>query len=239
MTGMLLKFDSLEEHGELNDEQYGKLIRAALRYARDGTEPDLSYPERYLWPGLKNEIIWDQERYKAKCLQNAENVNKRWEQYRQHQEEMQAAEDDTTVYDRIRTDTKPYEPIRTDTNDTNIKSNIKSSPKSNVNLNSNVKSSHQVQAADRLRADGYTDQEINRALIRAETRATGKAIENLEAYLRSAIEDDRKQRRSRRRASAQDYGQRDYSGVQDELMKQQDQEMEEYMKREAEGGDQP
>ena len=76
-------------------------------------------------------------------------------------------------------------------------------------------------------------------MIRAETRTTGKAIENLEAYLRSAIEDDRKQRRSRRRVSAQDYGQRDYSGVQDELMKQQDQEMEEYMKREAEGGDQP
>jgi hypothetical protein len=93
--------------------------------------------------------------------------------------------------------------------------------------------------ADRLRADGYTDQEIDRALTRAETRTTGKAIENLEAYLRSTIEDDRKRRRSRRRVSAQDYDQRDYSGVQAELEAEQDREMEEAMRRWAEEGDQP
>ena len=233
MTGMLLKFSSLEEHGELDNEQYGKLIRAALKYARDGTEPVLEYPERYLWPGLKNEIILDQERYKAKCLQNAENINKRWEQYRQHQEEVQEAEADTTVYDRIRPDTNRYEAIRTDTNDTNI--NIKINHQDQDQDQYHHQSQDQSQAVGVLLASGYTHDEISRAL----NRATGKAIRNPEAYIRQSIENERRQAKTGKLVSAQNYGQRDYSGMHDELMAQQDKEMQEYMDREAEGGNQP
>ena len=99
MTGFLLRYDSLEEHSCLTDEQYGRIIRAALRYARDGTEPELPEPERFLWPGLRQKVMYDRAQYEKKCAQNSENIKKRWEQQRKDQQE----QDDTTVYEPIRT----------------------------------------------------------------------------------------------------------------------------------------
>lgn len=255
MTGFLLRYDSLEEHGQLNDEQYGRLIRAALKFARDGTEPELPSPECYLWPGLRLAVVRDQEQYRAKCLQNTENINKRWEQYRQQEDQEQPEAEDTNVYDRI----------RTDTNDTNINIKINHNPKinNNDNINHQDQSQSQSQGLDRLRADGYTDQEIERAI----SRASGKRVRNMEAYIRKSINNERQQRRSedysqrdytgvqeeieeRNRAeieeklkrkygktvTAQQYDQRDYSGVQAELEAQQDKDMEEFMRQEKEGG---
>ena len=222
MTGFLLRFDSLEEHSGLTNEQYGRLIRAALRFAKDGTEPELESPECYLWPGLRLAVVKDQEQYKAKCLQNTENINKRWEQWRQRQEQNQQDHDgDTDEYDRIRTDTK----------DTNI--NI------NHNLNDQYQyQSHnqsQSQAAEKLLSAGYTAAEIDRAI----KRTAGKIIRNPEAYIRQSIENERRQAKTTKRVPAQDYEQRDYTGVQAEYIAQQDKEMQEYMKREAEEGGQP
>lgn len=216
MTGFLLRYDSLEEHGQLNDEQYGRLIRAALKFARDGTEPELPSPECYLWPGLRLAVVRDQEQYRAKCLQNTENINKRWEQYRQQEDQEQPEAEDTNVYDRI----------RTDTNDTNINIKINHKINNNDNINHQDQSQSQSQGLDRLRADGYTDQEIERAI----SRANGKRVRNMEAYIRKSINNERQQRRSG------DYSQRDYSGVQAELEAQQDKDMEEFMRQEKEGG---
>ncbi len=209
MTGFLLRYDSLEEHSCLTDEQYGRIIRAALRYARDGTEPELPEPERFLWPGLRQKVMYDRAQYEKKCAQNSENIKKRWEQQRKDQQE----QDDTTVYDRI----------RTNTNDTNI--NIKS----NINNNNNIKS-NQIQSQDmeQLRAEGYTGEEIERALKRCE----GKRVRNLPAYIRQSIENERTQ--AKRILPAQDFTQRDYSGVQDEMMKNLAEEMRQF-KEQQEG----
>ena len=209
MTGFLLRYDSLEEHSCLTDEQYGRIIRAALRYARDGTEPELPEPERFLWPGLRQKVMYDRAQYEKKCAQNSENIKKRWEQQRKDQQE----QDDTTVYDRI----------RTNTNDTNI--NIKSNINNNNNINSN-----QIQSQDmeQLRAEGYTGEEIERALKRCE----GKRVRNLPAYIRQSIENERTQ--AKRILPAQDFTQRDYSGVQDEMMKNLAEEMRQF-KEQQEG----
>ena len=209
MTGFLLRYDSLEEHSCLTDEQYGRIIRAALRYARDGTEPELPEPERFLWPGLRQKVMYDRAQYEKKCAQNSENIKKRWEQQRKDQQE----QDDTTVYDRI----------RTNTNDTNI--NIKS----NINNNNNIKS-NQIKSQDmeQLRAEGYTGEEIERALKRGE----GKRVRNPPADVRQPIENERTQ--AKRILPAQDFTQRDYSGVQDEMMKNLAEEMRQF-KEQQEG----
>lgn len=230
ITGMMLRFDSLEHHQQLNDEQYGRLIRAALVFAKsraeaevgEQREPKLSTPECYLWPGLRMAIIQDQESYKAKCEQNRKNIAGYWAGQRQ-QEQPEA--EDTTEYDRIRPDTN-----------NNIMSNIMSNP--NVKSNSNVMSNLRDHTVDQLRSEGFADWEIEKAITRAATRSEGKTIRNLEAYIRQAIKDERAKRRAGKRVPAQDYNQRDYSGVQDELIAEQDREMEEYMRREKEGGNQ-
>lgn len=113
MTGFYLRFDSLEEYAALDNEQFGRLIRAGLRFAINGTEPDLSEPESYLWPGLRLRIIHNAELYQRKCEQNAANIRKRWERQRQEQER------NSTVYDGIQTNTK----------DTNININSKDKDK--------------------------------------------------------------------------------------------------------------
>lgn len=217
MTGFLLPYDSLEEHSELTDEQYGRIIRAALRYARDGTEPELPLPERYLWPGLRQKVNYDRNQYAKKCAQNTENINKRWERQRQEQQqEPEAEENDTTVYDRI----------RTDTNDTNININIKS--KSNINNKSNINQSNQIQ--EQLKAEGYTDEEIRRA----EERCEGKKIRNLIGYIRQSIDNER--RAGKRIIPFQDFPQRSYNNVDRELMDQLTAEIQEYNRQEQEGG---
>jgi len=214
ITGMMLRFDSLELLQRLNDEQYGRLIRAALVFAKsraeaeagEQREPELSAPECYLWPGLRMAIIQDQENYKAKCEQNRKNIEGYWAGQRQ-QEQPEA--EDTTVYDRIRPDT-------------NI--NINHNPNININHNINHQDQSQSQGRDRLRADGYTDQEIDRAI----SRASGKRVRNMEAYIRKSISNERQQQK---RVPAQDYSQRDYTGVQEEIEERNRAEVEEKLKR--------
>ena len=79
MTGFMLPYDALEEYEELTDDQFGRLIRAGLKYAKDDTITKLDPPESYLFPGLKLKIIKDKEQYQRKCDQNSENARSRWQ----------------------------------------------------------------------------------------------------------------------------------------------------------------
>ena len=81
---------------------------------------------------------------------------------------------------------------------------------------------------EQLRAEGYTGEEIERALKRCE----GKRVRNLPAYIRQSIENERTQ--AKRILPAQDFTQRDYSGVQDEMMKNLAEEMRQF-KEQQEG----
>ena len=80
-----------------------------------------------------------------------------------------------------------------------------------------------------LKAEGYSGSEIDKAL----TRCGGKRVRNLTAYIRQSIDNVRQ---NGKRVPGQEYEQRDYSGVQAELIAQQDHEMEEYIRHEREAG---
>ena len=82
-----------------------------------------------------------------------------------------------------------------------------------------------------MKSEGFDDHEIEMAL----SRSNGKHVRDLTAYVRKTIENVR-QHQTWKRVSAQDYSQRDYSGVHAELEAQQDQEMEEFMRQEKERG---
>ena len=80
MIYIMLYHDALEEYSSLTDEQFGRLFRAALLFAKTGTETELSEPESILWPGLKMRILRDAEKYQKICDKRAEAAKKRWNQ---------------------------------------------------------------------------------------------------------------------------------------------------------------
>lgn len=64
--------DWLERYKKLNDEEFGRLIRAALVYKAEGDEPELTGREELLWDGVKLDIDRDNERYSAVCEARSE-----------------------------------------------------------------------------------------------------------------------------------------------------------------------
>ena len=80
MKYMMLYYDALEEYGPLSDDQFGHLVRAALRFAKTGEEPKLRVPESILWPGLRMRILRDAEKYRTTCEKRTEAAHKRWNQ---------------------------------------------------------------------------------------------------------------------------------------------------------------
>ena len=55
--------DSLEKYQKLNDSEFGRLVRAALRYKATGAEPDDLGREALLWDGMKLDIDRDNQAY--------------------------------------------------------------------------------------------------------------------------------------------------------------------------------
>ena len=85
------------------------------------------------------------------------------------------------------------------------------------------------QIKQQLIAEGYDGSEIEAALIRSK----GKCVRDLAAYIRRTIENERRQ--GKRILPAQDFAQRDYSGVEDELLQQLAEDMEHYKEEQQEG----
>ena len=55
--------DCLEKYQKLNDTEFGRLVRAALRYKAMGAEPDDLGREALLWDGMRLDIDRDNENY--------------------------------------------------------------------------------------------------------------------------------------------------------------------------------
>lgn len=86
--------DWISTFDSLTDEEAGRLIKHFFRYIND-LNPEV--PDRLtglLFEPIKQTLKRDLKKYEAICLKNRDNVNIRWNK------------NDTTVYDRIRTDTK-------------------------------------------------------------------------------------------------------------------------------------
>ena len=63
--------DCLEKYQKLNDTEFGRLVRAALRYKATGAEPDELGREALLWDGMRLDIDRDNENYISKCSARA------------------------------------------------------------------------------------------------------------------------------------------------------------------------
>ena len=86
--------DWINNFEALEDDEAGRLIKHFFRYIND-LNPDT--PDRLtglLFEPIKQALKRDLRKYEAICLKNRDNINIRWNK------------EDTTEYDRIRTDTK-------------------------------------------------------------------------------------------------------------------------------------
>ena len=64
--------DSLEKYKKLNDSEFGRLVRAALRYKATGAEPDDLGREALLWDGMRLDIDRDAEKYERTVAARSE-----------------------------------------------------------------------------------------------------------------------------------------------------------------------
>lgn len=64
-NGIYLKLfvDCLEKYQKLNDTEFGRLVRASLRYKATGAEPTDLGREALLWDGMRLDIDRDNEKY--------------------------------------------------------------------------------------------------------------------------------------------------------------------------------
>ena len=71
-TYLKLFVDCLERYQKLNDAEFGRLIRAALRYKATGEEVKLVGREELLWDGIKLDIDRDNKTYQDTVLARSE-----------------------------------------------------------------------------------------------------------------------------------------------------------------------
>lgn len=62
----------------LNEEQVGKLVRAAMEYGNSGTIPTLDDMLMMYFRRLKQQVDQDAEQYENRCRQNSINAKKRY-----------------------------------------------------------------------------------------------------------------------------------------------------------------
>lgn len=83
VTYLKLFVDCLDKYQKLNDSEFGRLVRAALRYKATGAEPDDLGREALLWDGMRLEIDRDNEAYRATIEARVEagkkGASKRWQ----------------------------------------------------------------------------------------------------------------------------------------------------------------
>ena len=66
----------LEQLEAYTDEEVGRLFRACLRYSMDGTTPEFTGNERFLWASLRQQIDRDKASYDTFCEKQKANGEK-------------------------------------------------------------------------------------------------------------------------------------------------------------------
>lgn len=76
MRGLFLRFTDTDAMRGLDAAQFGAVIRAGMKYAQNGTEPDFSGDEgtRRAWERLKASADEDAERFKRKQAGRAASI---------------------------------------------------------------------------------------------------------------------------------------------------------------------
>lgn len=87
---------------KLSDQEVGRLVRALLEYGETGETEELAGRESIAFDFIADDINRAKAAYEERCAKNQRNIEKRY-----------TRQDDTNVYDGIRTNTGVYETYQT------------------------------------------------------------------------------------------------------------------------------
>ena len=87
---------------KLSDQEVGRLVRSLLEYGETGETEELAGRESIAFDFIADDINRAKAAYEERCAKNQRNIGKRY-----------ARQDDTTVYDGVRTNTTVYETYQT------------------------------------------------------------------------------------------------------------------------------
>lgn len=87
---------------KLSDQEVGRLVRSLLEYGETGETEELAGRESIAFDFIADDINRAKAAYEERCAKNQRNIEKRY-----------ARQDDTNVYDGIRTNANVYETYQT------------------------------------------------------------------------------------------------------------------------------
>lgn len=126
----LLPMDQKEIIDELDNEEAGIIFKAIYEYETAKTEPKLNKMLKIIFKQFKVKLDNYDSAYEEKCLKNKENITRYWE----------GKKNNTTEYERIRSNTNVYKIKEKKRKEKEIKENInKNKIKENIKDNINIK----------------------------------------------------------------------------------------------------
>ena len=141
---IMLYLDAVEQWDMLSDEQAGKLIKALLRYGKNGERLETNDGMLSMaFSFMAAQLDRDGDKYEKKCLKNAENIRKRWNK------------NTTNVYDRIQMNTK-----HTDT-DTDKDTDTDTHTDKDTDI---IKKKEKASAIDKILSEYTQDEKLQNAL---------------------------------------------------------------------------
>lgn len=234
MSGFFCQDAYLPKLAKLTDEEMGVLIRALIRYHADGELPDLTGGVSIAFDFIRDDIDQQEEAYRKKCEQASENRRKGIGQKKTDYNARKRQSTDDNERDKYNYNLTITEHNKNQTESLFIEDEAAAEIQHDHDRvftaaeDAGFKMSNTVRA--RLIAL-YADNGLEKMLTGFNECATHGAPTL--AYLEAVLKGTGKKKPQMKVLSAQQYDQRDYSGVQAELMAEQDREMEEYMSKES------
>lgn len=237
---MPLFFDTIDETESLSDEEFGRLIRAAVNYAMGN--PDyvdiISGNEKYAFPFLKGQIDRNTEisntRAKARANKKEEN---RTNDNKSEQTITNDNKSNETISNSVKEKKKEKEKEKEKKKEEDkekefITDDEAQQFQSEQNRVLDAAEDAGFQKSNSVRArliSLYADHGLEKMLYGID--ACVKHNAPTLAYLEAVLKGEPKKQKAK--VNAQEYKQRDYDTVTDEIMQEQIRDMEEFMKREG------
>jgi hypothetical protein len=234
MTGFFCNDDYSAKLSKLTDEEVGRLFRALMEYHASGRIVELEIRESIAFDFIKEDIDKAEEAYRKKCEQASANRRKGLNQQSTDDNGRQRTITGVNVSDNVM-----------QCNDIECKKDVKVSSFMDDAEATGILLDHNrvldsaedagFQMSNTVRASliqMYAEHGLEKVLSGIRECVTHGAP-NL-AYLGAVLKGNPK--KPVKMVPAQQYEQRDYSSVQDELIAEQDREMEEYMRKERGAG---
>jgi len=138
--GVIVNYDIIARTQKLNDEQFGKLMRALISYDETGVIPSLDVSIEPYFDVIKVDIDENKAEYDRKCLENKAKLDRYWEDVKKGLKNRKNNKD-TNVYNGIQMYTNDTDKIIKSSSNIESSSNYNNIKKTQTTDSSNIDNS--------------------------------------------------------------------------------------------------